>query len=146
MPLFFRASKNIVPVSPSYHVWQQLRKYINHRKIQIFKTGFPIIVSYLQNLRARLRMFRTELVDGASGEPRGTSVGGDSIIVCSPSPGSDHFTLYANADNTDISEMMNWILQHKSKARDDISYLVVAASPPSVWNTKGGQKSDNTNP
>ena len=57
------------------------------------------------------------------------------------------FTLYATADtdNTDISEMMNWILQHKSKARDDISYLVVAASPPSVWNTKGGQKSDNTN-
>ena len=48
------------------------------------------------------------------------SVGGDSIIVCPPllvlAP--DYFALYAD---TDISEMMNWILQHKSKARDDIS-------------------------
>ena len=40
--------------------------------------------------------------------------------LCAPCPGSDHFTLYAGAD---ISEMMNWILRHKSKARDDISYF-----------------------
>ena len=66
-------------------------------------------------------MFRTELVDVGSewrGE-RGLSVGGDSIIVCPPLLALDpDFTLYAD---TDISEMMNWILQHKSKARDDIS-------------------------
>ena len=68
-------------------------------------------------------MFRTELVDVGSEwiEERGLSVGGDSIIVCPPLLALDpDFTLYAGAD-TDISEMMNWILQHKSKARDDIS-------------------------
>ena len=85
-------------------------------------TGFPNI-SYLQNLRARLSMFRTELVDVGSewrGE-LGLSVGGDSIILCAPLLVLDpDFTLYAGAD-TDISEMMNWILQHKCKARDDIS-------------------------
>ena len=46
------------------------------------------------------------------------SVGGDPIIVCPPLLVLAPDLLYAD---TDISEMMNWILQHKSKARDDIS-------------------------